>query len=259
MYSATYVPTGAKSDTRPARAIQDSTKWPYCSREVFNALAPYNIMFNCDMILANVGDDITRSLPEIKLGSAVADSFTLIKPEVDFTFDNLIWNQNTFLTFCPKRQSNILLQGPVKLLKNNTIAVIMASKAERTRHQSGEDIMEMHSQMQEERENMIQLEQAGIQLQKSQLQLDSEQKKVESLVLGMLPKFVVEQVKKGQSAVQVPGDKTILASDIKGFTSICHHCTPEAVVKMLNKLYALYDNLIDMYDLFKVIALLEYF
>ena len=175
-------PTGAKSDIRPIRAIKGSTKWPYCSCEVFNALAPYNIMFNCDMILANVGDDITRLLSEIKLGSAVTDSFTLIKPELDFTFDNLIFNQNTFLTFFPRKQTNILLQGPVKLLKNNTIAVLMATKTERTRDRSGGDIVGMHSQMQEERENMIQLEQAGIKLKKSELQLKSEMQKVDNLI-----------------------------------------------------------------------------
>ncbi|XP_065900116.1 soluble guanylate cyclase gcy-35-like [Dysidea avara] len=251
-YHVSFAVKGAKSDIRPIRAIKGSTKWPYCSREVFNALAPYNIMFNCDMILANVGDDITRLLPEIKLGSTVTDSFTLIKPKLDFTFDNLIFNQNTFLTFCPRKQTNILLQGPVKLLKNNTIAVLMATKTERTRDQSGGDIVGMRSQMQEERESMIQLEQAGIKLKKSELQLKSEMQKVDNLIYGMIPDFALEQVRKGHSAIQVPGDKTILASDIKGFTSLCYHCTPEAVVKMLNGLYALYDHLIEKYQLYKI-------
>ena len=76
---------------------------------------------------------------------------------------------------------------------------------------------------------------------------------------SVIPDFALEQVRKGQTAIQVPGEKTILANDIKGFTSLCHHCTPEAVVKMLNELYALYDHLIEKYQLYKVIALLENF
>jgi len=205
------------------------------------------------MVLANVGSDIIKFLPEIQLGSKVTKCLSLTKPKIEFNFEEITSRWDTLFTFCPRRQNNIELHGSVKLFKGGTVAVVVAKEED-----SGKvDLKGKKSRMQEERKNMMQLELVEIQLEKSNLKLKSETQTLNNLVYGMLPDFAIKQVQEGKLINKLEGDKTILACDIKGFTSLCHNCTPEAVIKMLKQLYALYDNLIEKYQLFKVIVLLE--
>ena len=113
-------------------------------------------------------------------------------------------------------------------------------------------LVNMHYQMQKEREMMTQLEETETKLQKVQMELEHETRKVNSLVHSMLPSFVIKQLQQGNTAVKVPGDKTILSSDIKEFTVLCQDCSAQEVVEMLNQLYTLYDHLIEKHHVYKV-------
>lgn len=243
----------------PNSAVSSSTtQWPYGYHEVFNQASPCNVMFDQATVLVNVGNTIKRLIPDIHLGnSKLGDYFNIIQPELELTFDNIKTYQNAVFAFSPRSSTepNIVIQGQIKLVQGETMAVFLGGirkpKGANNNHASL-GLVNMHFEMQKEREMMVQLEETEIKLRRVQTELEYEAGKVDNLVHSMLPNFVVKQLSQGKKAVKVPGDKTILSSDIKGFTVLCQDCSPHEVVEMLTKLYTLYDKLIEKHEVYKV-------
>ncbi|KAJ7391827.1 hypothetical protein OS493_016116 [Desmophyllum pertusum] len=84
-------------------------------------------------------------------------------------------------------------------------------------------------------------------------QLQEEKQRADSLLYQMLPYPVAEQLKSGHSVTAEQYESvTVFFSDIVDFTKICANISPMEVTQMLNRLYGIFDNHIDKYDVYKV-------
>lgn len=83
--------------------------------------------------------------------------------------------------------------------------------------------------------------------------LTEEKERADTLLYQMLPLQVAEQLKIGKTVTAEQFESvTVFFSDIVNFTQICANISPMEVTQMLNRLYGLFDNHVDKYDVYKV-------
>ncbi|KAL3076301.1 hypothetical protein niasHS_013572 [Heterodera schachtii] len=83
--------------------------------------------------------------------------------------------------------------------------------------------------------------------------LELEQQKIEQILLELLPKSVVDELRMGRRVEpQFYASVTIMYSDIVGFTSLCSESQPMEVVELLNGMFRYFDQAISEHKAYKV-------
>lgn len=84
-------------------------------------------------------------------------------------------------------------------------------------------------------------------------QLGRERQKSDSLLLNVLPKEVVSQLRDGPRTVaQYYEETSVLFADAVGFTPLSAEHSPQAMLELLNELFTEFDNLAAQYGLEKI-------
>jgi class 3 adenylate cyclase len=90
-------------------------------------------------------------------------------------------------------------------------------------------------------------------IERVRLELEEEKRKVDALLLNILPAPIAERLKSraGTIAEAFPA-ATVLFSDIVGFTALSEQIPPDRVVTLLSDLFSAFDDLVDRYQLEKI-------
>jgi len=90
-------------------------------------------------------------------------------------------------------------------------------------------------------------------LRQAQRALEAERLRTEELLLNILPKSIVERLKKSPSIIADRfKNATILFCDIKGFTEITNRISPDQLISTLNVIFSEFDHLVSFFELEKI-------
>uniref|UniRef100_A0A673A8F5 guanylate cyclase n=1 Tax=Sphaeramia orbicularis TaxID=375764 RepID=A0A673A8F5_9TELE len=191
-------------------------------RGIFFDMFPFSVIFRRDMTMYRIGDGLKEVFSDLQ-GKKVNEEFTLVRPMLEFSWDNVSGRSFQPTAFTP----GFPLVPPVC-----SVLFVFCSI------ETVEDMIKMGVYVNDLNlhDSSRELILAGTQ-QSAELQLALDQ--------------VKENLQKPLICRVFP-DVTILFSDVVKFNEICIHITPMQVVDMLNEIYIVFDTLSEKHNVYKV-------
>ena len=92
-----------------------------------------------------------------------------------------------------------------------------------------------------------------LKLRRLQQHLEEKEKETERLLLNVLPRSIVDQLKRGGTTVAESFPAvSVLFADIVGFTELCTRQDPKMLIQVLNELFSTFDGLVEAQELEKI-------
>ncbi|KAK6976642.1 guanylate cyclase soluble subunit beta-1-like isoform X1 [Biomphalaria glabrata] len=254
---------------------------PRISPASFCRAFPFHMLFDRDMVIQQAGLSISRVIPEVNKGSQITDLFEMIRPHMEFSFNNILSHINTIFVLITREgvltnrdgsptsimseQQQMRLKGQMIYVLESESILFMCSPSvmnlddisrrglylsDIPLHDATRELVLLSEHWEAEYKLAQNLEVLTDQLQQTYRELEDEKKKTDRLMYSILPPSVANELRHRRpvNAMKYP-HVTLLFSGIVGFTQYsAKHSDAEGamkIVELLNIVYTRFDKLLD--------------
>lgn len=269
-----------RRDTSPAEIAESAitTDKTLISGKSFCKAFPFHIVFNRNMDIVQVGNSLAWIIPEWNQKERPMNSFFILeRPKMKLSFLSILSHINTIfiIRLIQTTASAAVDADPMRLrgqmihLVDSNCILFLCSPRVRSIddldqrglylsdipiHDATRGLLMMSQTATSEFHHVVELEEVIGQLNIAQRSLEEEKGRMRELLHQMLPISVADSLMAGQMVEAERFESvTILFSDIYGFTKICGKCEPIQIVNMLNKLYTMFDTVVGLNRVYKVV------
>ncbi|ESP02185.1 hypothetical protein LOTGIDRAFT_111502, partial [Lottia gigantea] len=255
---------------------------PKISPSSFCRLFPFHIMFDENLIIRQAGNSFIRVLPNTIDNKKITDLFEMIRPQMDFNFDNILSHINTIYvlrtkvnvvdldalegdTLPTQDTSKMRLKGQMIYVKEAGCMLFLCSPSvinlddlcrrglylsDIPLHDATRDLVLLSEQFEAEYKLTQKLEILTDKLKQTHRELATEKAKTDRLMYSILPPSVANKLRHQQPVVaEKHNNVTLMFSGILGFNEFCAKNSEGLgamrIVHMLNTVYSKFDVLID--------------
>ncbi|GAB6026008.1 Guanylate cyclase soluble subunit beta-1, variant 2 [Chamberlinius hualienensis] len=256
-------------------------KEPKMSPATFSLVFPFHIVFDRELVILQAGASISRILPRItRPGCKVTDLLEMIRPHMEFNFDNILSHINTIFVLRLRDndsqdhdlinpldkgigQEALRLKGQMlhepekdimfficspKLLNLDDLLKRGLHLSDIPLHDATRDLVLLSEQFEAEYKLTQNLEILTDKLQQTYRELATEKMKTDRLLYSVLPASVANELRHNRPVpAKTYSAVTILFSGIVGFPDYCARNSDVKgamkIVRLLNDLYTTLDVL----------------
>ena len=249
--SASKLPLANTRTDTPSLAAMDA-EWPI-TKSLFQICFPFHIIFDTSLIICHMGVSMSRLLPGAIARDKVTDHFDLLRPIGTFSYQTIRCSIHNPFILAMKSSADdengqkkaLQFRGqmvPVVNSENCPILFIGSPRIETVEdlqlkglyltdlpvHDVTRDLILLSHHFQAEVNVAFQLEVTKRELESEKKKVQEEKQRADALLHAMLPPSVTKELTSGVNKVVAEEITmvTILFSDIKDFTTICHRCAP---------------------------------